>query len=77
MTGVQTCALPIPMGYKIAGYDVIGCNEIDPPITIHPDVSGRPQGILMHRKLIEYMRSKPGVTFVTYAEACEDFLSKK
>ena len=44
------------------------------PITIHPDVSGRPQGILMHRKLIEYMRSKPGVTFVTYAEACEDFL---
>lgn len=47
------------------------------PITIHPDVSGRPQGILMHRKLIEYMRSKPGVTFVTYAEACEDFLSKK
>ena len=46
-------------------------------ITIHPDVSGRPQGILMHRKLIEYMRSKPGVTFVTYAEACEDFLSKK
>ena len=47
------------------------------PITIHPDVSGRPQGILMHRKLIEYMRSKPGVTFVTYAEAREDFLSKK
>ena len=47
------------------------------PITIHPDVSGRPQGILMHRKLIEYMRSKPGVTFVTYAGACEDFLSKK
>ena len=34
------------------------------PITIHPDVSGRPQGIMMHTKLIEYMRSKPGVTFI-------------
>lgn len=28
------------------------------PITIQPDVSGRPQGIMMHTELIEYMRSK-------------------
>lgn len=41
------------------------------PITIHPDVSGRPQGIMMHTKLIEYMRSKPGVRFMSYGEAYE------
>lgn len=47
------------------------------PITIHPDVSGRPQGILMHRKLIEYMRSKPGVEFINYSQACDMFLADK
>ena len=45
------------------------------PITIHPDVSGRPQGIMMHTKLIEYMRSKPGVTFMSYGDAF-DFYNK-
>lgn len=47
------------------------------PITIHPDVSGRPQGIMMHRKLIEHMLSKPGVRFMTYGEAYEYYEKNK
>lgn len=43
------------------------------PMTIHPDVSGRPQTLLMHERLFEYMSSKPGVRFVTMGEIADDF----
>lgn len=33
------------------------------PMTIHPDVSGRPQCILMHEKLIDYINKHPGVNW--------------
>ncbi|KAI6779353.1 uncharacterized protein J7T54_000451 [Emericellopsis cladophorae] len=46
------------------------------PITIHPDVSGRPHAILMHERLIEYMKGHEGVEFVTMAEICDDFKAK-
>ena len=46
------------------------------PITIHPDTSGRPHAILMHERLIEYMKSHEGVEFVTMAEICDDFKAK-
>ncbi len=43
------------------------------PISIHPDVSGRPQVLLMLERLIAYMKSHPGVRFVTMDEMASDF----
>ena len=43
------------------------------PMTIHPDVSGRPQVLAMHERLFEHMSSKPGVRFVTMREIADDF----
>jgi len=46
------------------------------PITIHPDVSGRPQVLLMLERLAEYIMSHEGVTFKTFDEIADDFMSK-
>jgi peptidoglycan/xylan/chitin deacetylase (PgdA/CDA1 family) len=46
------------------------------PMTIHPDVSGRPQCILMHERLIRYIKRHPGVTFCTMKEIADDFATK-
>ncbi len=43
------------------------------PITIHPDVSGRPQVLLMLERLIRYMRGHAGVRFVTMEEMAADY----
>jgi peptidoglycan-N-acetylglucosamine deacetylase len=43
------------------------------PITIHPDVSGRPQVLLMLERLIGYISSHDGVEWVTMEEATDDF----
>lgn len=43
------------------------------PITIHPDVSGRPQVQLMLERLFEYMSGHAGVRFVTLNEMADDF----
>lgn len=43
------------------------------PMTIHPDVSGRPQTLLMHERLIAHMREHPGVRFCTLGAVAEDF----
>ncbi|WP_239001355.1 polysaccharide deacetylase family protein [Curtobacterium flaccumfaciens] len=43
------------------------------PITIHPDVSGRPQVLLMIERLIEYIGGHEGVRFVTMNEIADDF----
>lgn len=43
------------------------------PMTIHPDVSGRPQVLLMLERLTAYIRSHPGVRFVTFDEMANDF----
>jgi peptidoglycan/xylan/chitin deacetylase (PgdA/CDA1 family) len=42
-------------------------------MTIHPDVSGRPQNLLMHERLIEHFQSHPGVRWATFAQIAEDF----
>ena len=47
------------------------------PMTIHPDVSGRPQVLSMHERLFEHMRSKPGVRFVTMREIADDFRRRR
>ncbi|QAA94597.1 polysaccharide deacetylase family protein [Pollutimonas thiosulfatoxidans] len=43
------------------------------PITIHPDVSGRPQVLLMLERLFEYIRGHEGVKFVTMDQMADDF----
>ena len=43
------------------------------PMTIHPDVSGRPQVLLMLERLIAHMLRHPGVRFVTLEEMAADF----
>jgi peptidoglycan/xylan/chitin deacetylase (PgdA/CDA1 family) len=43
------------------------------PITIHPDVSGRPQVLLMLERLYAHMIRHPGVRFCTFNEIADDF----
>jgi peptidoglycan-N-acetylglucosamine deacetylase len=43
------------------------------PLTIHPDVSGRPQVLLMLERLIEYISGHSGVTWVTMEQAADEF----
>ncbi|KAL9598887.1 MAG: hypothetical protein Q9219_004227 [cf. Caloplaca sp. 3 TL-2023] len=45
-------------------------------VTIHPDVSGQPQVILMLERLIEYIGSKEGVEWVKMEDICDDFKKK-
>jgi peptidoglycan/xylan/chitin deacetylase (PgdA/CDA1 family) len=42
-------------------------------MTIHPDVSGRPQVILMLERMAAYITSHPGVRFCTFDEIADDF----
>ncbi|MEO8039990.1 MAG: polysaccharide deacetylase [Betaproteobacteria bacterium] len=41
--------------------------------TIHPDVSGRPQVLLMLERLFHYIVRHPGVTFTTFDDIANDF----
>ena len=41
--------------------------------TIHPDVSGRPQVLLMLERLIEHINGHDGVRWMTFEEIAEDF----
>ena len=43
------------------------------PITIHPDVSGRPQVLLMLERLAGYIQTHPGIRFCTFDEIADDF----
>ncbi|MDQ3226977.1 MAG: polysaccharide deacetylase [Chloroflexota bacterium] len=43
------------------------------PITIHPDVSGRPQVLLMLERFIEHINGHDGVRWATFAEVAGDF----
>jgi peptidoglycan/xylan/chitin deacetylase (PgdA/CDA1 family) len=43
------------------------------PITIHPDVSGRPQVLLMLERLFEYMSGHAGVKWVRMEDMAEDY----
>ncbi len=55
--------------YREMDYAVFG-------LTIHPDVSGRPQVLLMHERLIEYINSHEGVRWVTMEEISDDFVGR-
>jgi peptidoglycan-N-acetylglucosamine deacetylase len=55
--------------YREEDYAVFG-------ITIHPDVSGRPQVILMLERLIEYISQFDGVRWATMDEIADDFAQR-
>jgi peptidoglycan-N-acetylglucosamine deacetylase len=42
-------------------------------MTIHPDVSGRPQVLLMLERLINHIQKHDGTTFLTFDEIADDF----
>ncbi|KAJ6459953.1 polysaccharide deacetylase [Mycena sanguinolenta] len=46
------------------------------PMTIHPDVSGRPHALLMQERIIEHINKHEGVEWVTMAQMCDEFKSK-
>ncbi|HZV52598.1 MAG TPA: polysaccharide deacetylase [Candidatus Dormibacteraeota bacterium] len=47
------------------------------PITIHPDVSGRPQVLLMLERLIDYINAREGTRWMTMEEIAEDFRARR
>lgn len=47
------------------------------PMTIHPQVSGKPQVILMHENIIEHINSHEGVEWVTMEQIVDEFKSGK
>ena len=47
------------------------------PMTVHPDVSGRPQVLLMHERLIKYINKHAGVRWATLEEMAEDFRKRQ
>ncbi|KAF5361413.1 hypothetical protein D9758_006234 [Tetrapyrgos nigripes] len=46
-------------------------------MTIHPQVSGKPQVVLMHERLIEYINKHEGVEWHTCEEIVKDFKAGK
>lgn len=46
------------------------------PITLHPDVSGRPQVLLMLERLIEHFQSHEGVEFATFDTIADNFIAE-
>jgi len=46
-------------------------------LTIHPDVSGRPQVQLMLERVIQYLQSHSGVRFCTFDEIADDFARRE
>lgn len=46
------------------------------PMTIHPDVSGRPQVILMQERIIEHINKHEGVRWACMDEMANNFLKK-
>ncbi len=45
-------------------------------MTIHPDVSGRPQVLMMLERLFHHLIRHPGVRFTTFEDIADDFLSR-
>ena len=45
-------------------------------MSIHPDVSGRPQVLMMHERLIEHINSHAGVEWCTFDQIADDFIAR-
>lgn len=46
------------------------------PITIHPDVAGRPQVLMMLERVFNHISKHPGVKWVTMNEIADDFAKR-
>ncbi|MFI6697822.1 polysaccharide deacetylase [Streptomyces sp. NPDC050509] len=46
-------------------------------MTVHPDVSGRPQNLLMHERLIDHIGGHEGVRWVTFDQIAKDFVRRR
>ena len=46
-------------------------------LTIHPDVSGRPQVLLMLERLIAYINQHQGITWLSMEQAADDFRQRQ
>ncbi len=46
------------------------------PFTIHPDVSGRPQNLLMLERVFDHIDAHEGVQWVTFDEVADDFRAR-
>ncbi|EFX03490.1 polysaccharide deacetylase family protein [Grosmannia clavigera kw1407] len=44
------------------------------PISIHPQISGKPHVVLLHEQMIKYINSFEGVEWMTMAEMAQEFL---
>jgi peptidoglycan-N-acetylglucosamine deacetylase len=47
------------------------------PMTIHPDVSGKPQALMMHERLVDHFLRYPGVEFLTFAQIAQEFAARQ
>jgi len=56
--------------YREMNYAVFG-------ITVHPDVSGRPQNLLMLERLIGHINAHEGVKWATFEEIADDFRERQ
>ncbi|MGY1737573.1 polysaccharide deacetylase family protein [Geodermatophilus sp. SYSU D00684] len=45
--------------------------------TVHPDVSGRPQVLLMLERLIEHVNGHEGVRWTTFDQIADDFVARR
>lgn len=45
-------------------------------LTIHPDVSGKPQVLSMHERLFGHIAKHPGISFVTFEGIASDFITR-
>jgi len=45
-------------------------------MTIHPDVSGRPQALLMHERIIKHINEHEGVRWATFDEIATSFIER-
>jgi peptidoglycan/xylan/chitin deacetylase (PgdA/CDA1 family) len=43
------------------------------PFTIHPDVSGRPQNLLMLGRVFDFIQEHAGIEWMTFEDCAEDF----
>jgi len=46
-------------------------------VTVHPDVSGRPQNLLMLERLFGHIRSHDGVRWATFDQIADDFRQRR
>jgi peptidoglycan/xylan/chitin deacetylase (PgdA/CDA1 family) len=66
----ETVARPVRLGLSRDGLRSVF------PLTIHPDVAGRPQVLMMLERLYAHMIKHPGVKFVTMNEMADDFAKR-